>query len=431
MLLLGAFVGSLITATVIAGAPVYLRTLERAGVEDTIESVSSTYTHLQVNSRWLPLEIGKYEDANEAIHAAQEQYLSGAFTGESSLIKTRRANWGFEGEEIRRQNEASRAMYLSVTGVDERIVYIVGDAPSNRVVYSDGVPTIEASIVWDRASRFDIRVGDVIDTVPEVRGIGLVKAKITGIFTVSDPSDDFWVGLSDPILRPIAIVEGRESPIVMLVQPSVMLHTIAEANAGLPADFRWHLFVDTNYFKALALNESIGKLTDFEDRIGIEVTRADVLTVLESRLQSLQRRMLFARIPMLLLAALAITSIGYYLFMVAGIIARRRSIETSMLRSRGITVIQVIRSYAIESVIIAGLPALIAPLLAVGLVASLGLLPAYRSVTESLFLSVEFVWQSWIWSITAGLAVFAILAPAGDPRYSARHHRPVSSRSST
>ena len=409
MLLLGAFVGSLITATVIAGAPVYLRTLERAGVEDTIESVSSTYTHLQVNSRWLPLEIGKYEDANEAIHAAQEQFLSGAFTGESSLIKTRRANWGFEGEEIRRQNEASRAMYLSVTGVDERIVYIVGNAPSNRVVYSDGVPTIEASIVWDRASRFDIRVGDVIDTVPEVRGIGLVKAKITGIFTVSDPSDDFWVGLSDPILRPIAIVEGRESPIVMLVQPSVMLHTIAEANAGLPADFRWHLFVDTNYFKALALNESIGKLTDFEDRIGIEVTRADVLTVLESRLQSLQRRMLFARIPMLLLAALAITSIGYYLFMVAGIIARRRSIETSMLRSRGITVIQVIRSYAIESVIIAGLPALIAPLLAVGLVASLGLLPAYRSVTESLFLSVEFVWQSWIWSIAAGFAVFVIL----------------------
>ena len=387
----------------------YLRTLERAGVEDTINSVSRIYTHLQVNSRWLPLEIGKYEAANQSISAAQEEHLAGAFTGKSSLIKTRRAQWGKESEGVRSNNEASRAMYLSITGVDDRIVYIVGQAPSNRVGIADGVPTVEAALVWDRASRFDIRVGDVIDTVPETRGIGLVKARITGIFTISDPSADFWVGLSDPILRPMAIVEGREAPIVMLIHPSVLLDTIAEANAGLPANFSWHLYVDSDYFKSLALNDSIGRLTDFEDRIGIDITRADVLTVLESRLISLQRRMLFARIPMLLLAALAITSIAYYLFMVAGIIARRRSTETSMLRSRGITVIQVVRSYAIESVIIAGVPALIAPLLAVGLIAALGLLPAYRSVTESLFLNVEFAWQSWIWSIAAGLAVFAIL----------------------
>ena len=392
-----------------AGAPVYLRTLERAGVEDTIDSVSRIYTHLQVNTRWLPLETGKYEAANESIANAQEEYLDGAFTGKASLIKSRRANWGKEGEGLRRHNEASRAMFLSATGIDERIVYIVGRKPSNRVVYSDGVPTVEAALIWDRASQFDIRVGDIIETVPEVRGIGLVRAHITGIFTISNPSDDYWVGLSDPILRPLAIVDGRENPIVMLVQGSVMLATIAEANAGLPAEFSWHLFVDTEYFKDLALNESIQKLGDFEDRIGIEVTRADVLTVLDSRLNSLQRRMLFARIPMLLLAALAITSIGYYLFMVAGIIARRRSSETSMLRSRGITVVQVIRSYAVESVIIAGVPALLAPIIAVGLVAALGLLPAYRSVTDSVFLSVEFVWQSWIWSIAAGLAVFAIL----------------------
>ena len=387
----------------------YLRTLERAGVEDTIDSVSTTYQHLQVYTSWLPLEKGKSAEANEAIAASQKEFLEGAITGSTAMIKTRRANWGYEGEGLRRHNEASRAMYLSATDIDDHIVYIVGQAPTNLVSFEDGVPTVEAALVWDRASRFDIRVGDVIDTVPEVRGIGLVKARITGLFTVSDPFNDYWVALSDPIVRPLAIVDGRENPIVLLIEPAVMLETIADANAGLPADFRWHLFVDSDYFKELRLNDSITRLTDFEDRIGLDITRADVLTVLESRLQSLQRRMLFARIPMLLLAALAITSIAYYLFMVAGIIARRRASETSMLRSRGITVVQIFRSYAIESVVIAGIPALIAPLISVGLVASLGLLPAYRSVSESLFLDVEFAWQSWIWSIGAGLAVFGIL----------------------
>ena len=393
----------------IAGAPVYLRTLERAGVNDTVDSVSTTYQHLQVNTSWLPLEIGKYEEANVALANAQKEYLDGAITGSSALIKTRRAHWGYEGQGLRRHNEASRAMFLSATGIDERIVYIVGQAPSNLVSFTDGVPIVEAALIWNRASQFDIRVGDIIDTVPEVRGIGLVRARITGIFTISDATDDYWVGLSDPILRPLPIVDGRENPIVLLILPSVMLNTIADANAGLPAEFKWHLYVDNNYFKELNLNDSINRLTDFEDRIGIEITRADVLTVLDSRLNSLQRRMLFARIPMLLLAALAITSIAYYLFMVAGIIARRRGAETSMLRSRGVTVVQVIRSYAIESVIIAGIPALLAPLVSMGLIALLGLLPAYRNVSDSLFLNVEFAWQSWIWSIAAGLFVFGVL----------------------
>ena len=393
----------------IAGAPVYLRTLERAGVEDTIDAVIPIYQHLQIYTSWLPLEVGKYENANEAIAASEKEFLDGAITGSAAFIKTRRAHWGYEGEGLRRHNEASRAMFLSATDINDRIVYIVGNAPSNLVSFEEDVPTVEAALVWDRASQFDIRVGDIIDTVPEVRGIGLVRVRITGIFSIPAPTDDYWTGLSDPIVRPLAIVDGRENPIVLLIEESVMLNTIAEANAGLPADFRWHLFVDSEYFKALSLNESITRLADFEDRISLEVTRADVLTVLESRLNSLQRRMLFARIPMLLLAALAITSIAYYLFMVAGIIARRRASETSMLRSRGIAVVQIFRSYAIESVIIAGVPAIIAPLVGIALVASLGLLPAYRSVTDSLFLNVEFAWQSWIWSIGAGLFVFGIL----------------------
>ncbi len=393
----------------ISGAPVYLRTLERAGVEDAVDSVIPIYQHLQVFTSWLPLEKGKSEDANQAIAASQKEFLDGAITGSASLIKTRRAHWGYEGQGLRRHNEASRAMFLSASGINDRIVYIVGNAPSSFVSIEDGVAIVEAALVWDRASQFDIRVGDIIDTVPEVRGIGLVRARITGIFSIPAPGDDYWVGLSDPIIRPQAIVDGRENPIVLLVEESVMLDTIAEANAGLPAEFRWHLFVDRDYFKELTLNDSITRLADFEDRISLEVTRADVLTVLESRLNSLQRRMLFARIPMLLLAALAITSIAYYLFMVAGIIARRRASETSMLRSRGIAVVQIFRSYAIESVIIAGVPAIIAPLVGIGLVASLGLLPAYRSVSESLFLNVDFAWQSWIWSIGAGLFVFGIL----------------------
>ena len=53
-------------------------------------------------------------------------------------------------------------MFLSMTEVDDHTVYIVGQAPSSRIVISDNVAIVEAALIWDRASQFDIRVGDVI-----------------------------------------------------------------------------------------------------------------------------------------------------------------------------------------------------------------------------------------------------------------------------
>lgn len=409
-LLAGAFIGSLITATVVAGGPVYLRTLERAGVEDTIDGIGEYYTNLQVSSSWVPLEADAAAEASEAVRAAEAEHLPGAVLEYSDLIRTRRAFWGREGEPMRRDNLASRAMFQSFTSIEDHIVYLLGEHPTGQVrIESDGVVVLEASIISDRAAHHDIRVGDILETVPEIRGIGLVKVHITGIFAVVDPREEFWLGLVSPTLSPAPIVEGRELPIVLVTQPSAMLGPIADANAGLPATYTWFMFVDRDHFKSLPLSESLSRIRAFEDRVDLDVIRSDVLTSLEPRLRVLETRMLFARIPMLLLAALALASIAYYLFMVAGIISRRRASETSMMRSRGISIMQIARTYVVESIFIAGIPALTGPLLAIGLVSLLGLLPFYATVTESALLPVEITWTSWLWSFIAGVSILVIL----------------------
>ncbi len=408
-LLLGAFIGSLITATVIAGGPVYLRTLERAGVEDTVDSTGLYYTNIQVTSSWVPLEPEEAAKAQKFVRDAEATHLPNAVIDYSDLIRTRRAFWGWDGEEMRRDNMASRAQFQSFTGIEDHIVYLLGEHPTDKVEVVDGVSIVEASILSTRASHHDVRLGDLIDTVPEVRGIGLVKARITGIFAPIDARDEFWLAQSVPILSPAPVVEGRELPIVLVVQPSAMLGPIADSNAGLPATYTWFLFVDRDHFKQLTVSESLERIASFENRVDIDIIRSDVLTSLEPRLKVLQTRMLYARIPMLLLAALALASVAYYLFMVAGIIARRRASETAMMRSRGISIQQIVRTYATESVIIAGIPAIVGPLLALGLVAVLGLLPFYDTVAEGTFLPIEVTWSSWLWSLIAGISIFVIL----------------------
>ena len=92
--------------------------------------------------------------------------------------------------------------------------------------------------------------------------------------------------------------------------------------------------------------------------------RSVALLGARTAIRRMDEKMLFLRLPALLLAALAISVVAYYLFLVAALIARKRELETAMLRSRGLSTYQVIRVQIIESMVTVVLPELIAPFIA-------------------------------------------------------------------
>ena len=410
-LLVGAFVGALITATVIAGAPIYLRTLEHAGVRDALETIGATYRNIQVTSSWVPLDRQSANEALRDVHNARIEHIPGSEVGTSEMIRTRSAFWGREGEYIPRGGLASRAYFVSATDVSQHLIWLEGRPPSGRIELDAGGrgAVIEAGVVASRASLHNLSPGDVVETVPEERGIGLTRARITGIFAVVDPGDEYWYGLSGLLFQPGAQAEGQQLPISMLIDRSVMLGAVSQVNGGLPGNFYWNIYVDPAYFEGIALGDAIRRLNAFEEQITLDVQRGITLSAMQSRLESLQRRMLFARIPMMLLSGLALASIAYYLFMVAGIIARRRANENSMLSSRGVSVLQVASTYGWESAFISGVPAVTGPLIAMGVISLFGFLPLYEPVTGGGLMRVELTWQAWVWSFAAGFGVLAVL----------------------
>ena len=399
----------MITATVVAGAPVYLRTLEHAGVRDALQSVGPTYRNIQVTSSWVPLDRRAADVARDTVRKVEAQHIEGASTGRSEMISSRPALWGRAGEFIRRDSFVSRAFYVTASDVHQHVVYVEGRPPSGRIEIVEGGPVIEAAIIASRASHHNLGPGDIVETIPEDRGIGLTRTLITGVFAVVDPRDEYWYGLADALLAPSPLADGQDLPLAMLVERSTLLGTIARVNGGLPGTFRWNIYVNRAYFEGVPLGEAISRLNGFEQQITLDVQRGITLTAMQSRLESLQRRMLFARIPMLLLAGLALASIAYYLFMVAGIIARRRANENSMLSGRGVNALQIASTYGWESAIIAGVPAVAGPLIAMAVIALLGLIPTYESVTNGGLMAVEVTWQAWIWSFAAGLGVLIVL----------------------
>ncbi len=374
-----------------------------------MQSVGATYRNIQVSSSWVPLDRQSANEAQREVLAAEEAHISGAALGRSEIIRTRSAFWGRPGEFIRRDVFASRAFYVSASDVSQRIVYVEGRPPSGRIEIVDGFPVVEAAVVASRAAYHNLSPGDIVETVPEDRGIGLTRATVTGIFAVVDPRDQYWYAMSGVLFEPNPLAEGQALPLAMLVDRSTMLGAISQSNAGLPANYYWNIYVDRGYFEGIPLGEAIERLDSFEQQITLDIQRGITLSAMQSRLASLQRRMLFARIPMLLLAGLALASIAYYLFMVAGIIARRRANENSMLSSRGVNVLQVASTYGWESAFISGVPAATGPLIAMAVIALLGLLPMYEPITSGGLMRVEVTWQAWLWSLAAGTGVLAVL----------------------
>ena len=80
-----------------------------------------------------------------------------------------------------------------------------------------------------------------------------------------------------------------------------------------------------------------------------------------------------------------------------------------MLSSRGVNVLQVASTYGWESAFISGVPAATGPLIAMAVIALLGLLPMYEPITSGGLMRVEVTWQAWLWSLAAGAGVLAVL----------------------
>lgn len=315
---------------------------------------------------------------------------------------------------------SSRAFFQAMTGIDSEVIYLEGQKPTDDIEIVDGVRTIEAALNHDRVTRkhgeevITLKVGDVIETVSELRGIGTVKIKITGIFRAIDERSQFWLGSPQVILRPTPIEEfgGRDLPLILHTTWEGAIRGAGPSNAGLPANFNWVFFTDVDRLNDASVADLLDRVTQLENDITQHVVRPSVITSLDATFARLEEKITFVRIPMFLLAALTVVIVVYYLFLVSGLLSTRRESETVMLRSRGLSVLQILRFEALETLLLIGVPVVIAPLLAALGIWQMGRLPVFDQITGGAPLSVELTWLAWVYSAAAGVvAVLVLLAP--------------------
>lgn len=406
-----------------AGGPIYLRSLEKVGMADVVERIGPYNKNVGAVTSWIPLETGEIASADATVDSAVNDFLQPLIKYGSTRIKSRQHYWGPESNDpevetfIDRGNLASRVYFQQMEGITDHVTYIEGRAPSSNVREdADGNQIVEVGI-YERRSKnirhsekiFDHQLGDIIHSVSVSRNAGLVKAEIVGIFTANDRADEFWLGSPNSILEPVPpeLFGGRDLPVVLFTAEDTIAKGVGPSNAGLPMTYTRVMFTDADGIASANPAALVSAMDEFEHLIAEELPRPTALLGARASTNRMAQKMLFLRLPALLLAALAVSVVGYYLFLVAGLIARKRELETVMLRSRGLSTFQVMRVQGLESTVTVILPALLSPLIAFVAIGFAGRLPVFNSLTDGQNLPVELSIMAWIWA--AGAAVLSFL----------------------
>ena len=171
--------------------------------------------------------------------------------------------------------------------------------------------------------------------------------------------------------------------------------------------------MDKEPLKGWSLQEARSRLDDFENDIARAMPGSDVSTGIHELLDDFERRSFFSRAPLLLLLAVMVVTVLFFLSMMVSYLVQSRERDAALLRTRGVGTLRLLRLYALEGLIMAALAVALAPFLALGLVALAGKLPYFRDMTGGDPLPVEMGPAPFLAAAGAGLLCLAIFVLPG------------------
>ncbi len=395
-------VGVLAMTAILAGAPMYLSTIESLGLRAMLTQLSSS-RNMQIVVDGLPLTDRSVSAATERVEVALEE-LDDLVVNIGQESHTREHYWATDAQSITGGPYADVALLGRFDGVLDEVEITDGQAPLSSLERLDTHVVAEGLVPTKRADQLGIGVGDEIWLTTKPGDLPYLMVRVVGLFEPVDIRSDFWLGLAPEVLAP-----GRPGPEARFRLPLFLTReALFGALTGGPAAIgtnRWLVQIDADLLE----RQSPTFTTEQVDSVGHELRRglpeSRAISALENPLISLGQKISFARIPTLMMGGVLLLAAGYYSIMAAGALMARRRVDTARMWVRGSGKRQVAVLFLIESALLVILPAVVAPLVAYGAIVAIGWLPEYESITFGLGMPVHISWHAFAWSITGAAVV--------------------------
>ena len=425
-LLLSIFLGITVATVLIAGAPVYINSLERQGLNTAIDRSSESYLNIFALAPHVPLSEGGLGDAERSLDSAIRNHVSDVALGRQRHVKGPTYLLGSSGglPTLGPDGEAPEGYFHYLSDVEPHVTFVEGRMATDKIVEGPEGPVVEAAIDISAARFFRLNVGDIVTLSPSPSDSTRVTATIVGILRATDTSEEYWHGRSDVFIYggfvPQDEVAGRnlssneeDLPLALLTTEVAMTDGLGQAYPGTLVSSAWYVSVDRERLKQWSREETNERLRAFELQLASAMQRSAVFTGINQLLADFERRSFFSSAPLLLLLAIMVMTVLYYLAMIVSYLVQSREGDVAILRSRGVTALQLLRLYALEGLVLTTVAVVLAPFIAMGAVASAGLLPYFRDITGGHALPVTLRWTPFLVAIGAGVMSLAIFAIPG------------------
>ena len=290
-----------------------------------------------------------------------------------------------------------------------------GRWPEARPVLTDRGLEMEAVVGPRSASAMGMKVGSQAFLFPFGADLSQrITLNVVGIVDAIDPNEEYWMGI--PFYFRVQEFDGK--PLVPFYIPEQdFFGGLGAQFPTLVGDYGWFLYLDTSVLTAPTVQQARDAIGGLETDINKRVPRSLVLTQLENSrgtgvLATYQQDLKLARVPLFLFIALVVVVILYFLAVVMGLLARSRSDEASLFRSRGASMPQVSGLLTMAEGFIVLLAVAVGPFLALLLTRNL-LLRTIDPAGAGGPLAIGLSGDEFLWGGVGGLLSFAVLLASG------------------
>lgn len=316
-------------------------------------------------------------------------------------------------------------------------------------------PEIEAVLASKAAIAWNIKVGDVLTYAPNFASESMLSVLITGIFDEGDFESEYWsragVFLNPPPILPAFLedIEKEEEysleveefnkenvsqaylssklnipllvnpnpnkpPIPLFVTKEAMIGAITQAYPGTLVRPTWAVLIDKDQLKKWSPSEARSNIRNFEQEIAENITGSVVsFSTIEGLTDTAESRTFYSKIPFLLILVVMVVISLIFLAMMVSYLVQTRQNDAFLLKTRGVSIFQLIRLYSVEAFSMSFIAVLLAPCIAIVGVSLLGLLPFFDHINQGSLLPVRIDYSPFLVAAVVGVVtIFIFVLPS-------------------
>ena len=428
-LLATIFAGITVAATLLASAPIYLKTLERQGIDTAIDRADQSFLNIYGAAPHIILSRERLDATESAFQNAIANNIQDIYRGRERFLRSPTFLAGTNRRPLVSNTPnpsesplVSRGYFQNLSNLEDHVTFVEGRMATDEVTWEGGNPRIEAAIGYAARRTFGLSVGDTVIFTPSLSDPTRAVVEIVGMLEASDPTEEYWQQSPNLYIDPMPLeelpdtdveVDPEEPPMALFVTREALVEGIGAAYPGTLVSSNWFVSIDKESLKKWDKDEARERLANMENEVSNAMQGSAVFTGIEAMLNRFERRSFFTGIPMLLLLVVMTITVLYYILMMVSYLVTSREPDVALLRSRGVGSWHLSRIYAVEGLVITLAAAIIAPFLALGMIALAGKLGYFRDITLGGFLPVSLEWTPFLVSMATGALCLAIYVIPG------------------